>query len=354
MQNSIWRKCVRRSSLSRLTSEHWLCKALNVGSQAKQITGQWLLLSLSLAQRCPGRSNIQFIKGCTPECATRRILYRQLDNALYLPIGIVPGDFPAAPACTPDETFAINCETIWHALLIWRMNEWPAILDSAGSSIKVVDSDQVQRRIGKVHEPLIEAPANAIGNTHIRFHDVQRLVGVKTIQAALRLRASRFKSAHCTCPETSLAINCSIVEACVRCLLLRVYNKLQSILPIPESEALFRRHNQATGCPYRQHAHRHTDIKRFELARAWFVAIETIPVDINQVQCLLLRMPDRSFPQRVLHGKHMFQFILHQRFAAPRRYSRMTSSLSSSNEVSCTRLSKVIVPCWSRFTRSQD
>src|SRR5579875_1415709 len=42
-----------------------------------------------------------------------------------------------------------------------------------------------------------------------------------------------------------------------------------------------------------------------------------------------------------------------QVFARPRRYSRMTSSLSSVSEVSLTCLSSVMTPCWSILTRSQ-
>ena len=36
------------------------------------------------------------------------------------------------------------------------------------------------------------------------------------------------------------------------------------------------------------------------------------------------------------------------------RYSRTTNSVSSSTEVSRAGLSSVIMPCWSRFTRSQN
>src|SRR5690349_7498881 len=77
-----------------------------------------------------------------------------------------------------------------------------------------------------------------------------------------------------------------------------------------------------------------------------FLAIDRQPLTCDIVRKAYNRFAHVLFPQ---NQRHYFAGAC----VAPTRYSRMTSSFNSSSEVSATGLSKVIMPCCSRFTRVQ-
>src|SRR5579859_4836230 len=161
-------------------------QASHAGFQAKEVTREGVARLLLWRQIDKGRGDVEFVEVRTSENTTRRTQYRHRDDALNLPAGSEAYDFGAIPITAPDAALAIDREAIGHARLIGQMHKSTTISNRTGLGIKIVGVDNAERGIGEIHHRIVRAPANAIGDPHIRLHRMDRAIGVQAIEHANR------------------------------------------------------------------------------------------------------------------------------------------------------------------------
>src|SRR5579859_2434671 len=161
-------------------------QASHAGFQAKEIAREGIARLLLWRQIDKGRGDVEFVEVGTSENTTRRTQYRHRDDALNLSAGSEAYNFGAIPITAPDAALAIDGEAIGHARLIGQMHKSTTISNRAGLGIKIVGIDNAERRIGKIHDLIVRAPTNAIGDPHIRLHRMNRDIGGQAIERANR------------------------------------------------------------------------------------------------------------------------------------------------------------------------
>src|SRR5207245_8251261 len=113
-----------------------------------------------------------------------------------------------------------------------------------------------KERIGEVHEFVIRTPADPIRYRQSCFHVMNGRISIKAVKTPARLVTGLRGIAHCSCPKTPLAVDCSIVKACMKFICFRICNKMEALLPVPKSKAALRRHDQPTGGSQSQSSYR--------------------------------------------------------------------------------------------------
>src|SRR5579859_4726778 len=161
-------------------------QASHAGFQAKEVTREGVARLLLWRQIDKGRGDVEFVEVGTSENTTRRTQYRHRDDALNLPAGSEAYNFCAIPITAPDAALAIDREAIGHARFIGQMHKGATIGNRAALGIKIVGIDNAERGIGEIHDLVVRAPANAIGDSHIRLHRMDRAIRIKAIERANR------------------------------------------------------------------------------------------------------------------------------------------------------------------------